>query len=57
MTQVLSQTITGTYAADEKTLKITTEDVTLDVDVMLEPKEVWATLPAHKAGCKNCVWK
>ncbi len=42
MTQMLSLIITGTYTADEKTLKITTEDVTLDVDVMLEPKEVWA---------------
>ena len=42
MTQMLSQIITGTYTADEKTLKITTEDVTLDVDVTLEPKEVWA---------------
>ncbi len=42
MTQVLSHIITGTYTADEKTLKITTEDVKIDVDVTLEPKEVWA---------------
>ena len=42
MTQMLSQIITGTYTADEKTLKITTEDVKIDVDVTLEPKEVWA---------------
>jgi hypothetical protein len=42
MTQMLSLIITGTYTADEKTLKITTEDVKIDVDVTLEPKEVWA---------------
>ncbi len=42
MTQVLSHIITGTYAADEKTLKITTENVKIDVDVTLEPKEIWA---------------
>ncbi len=42
MTQKLTQTITGIYTADEETLKITTENVNIDVDVTLEPKEVWA---------------
>ena len=42
MTQKLTQTITGIYIADEETLKITTEDSKLDVEVTLEPKEVWA---------------
>ncbi len=42
MTQQLSVTITGTYTTGEKTLKITTEDVSLDATVTLEPKEAWA---------------
>ena len=42
MTQKLTQTIAGMYIADEETLKITTEDIKMDVEVTLEPKEVWA---------------
>ncbi len=42
MTQKLTQTITGIWTADEEALKATTEDIKLDVDVTLEPKEVWA---------------
>ena len=42
MTQKRSRTITGKYTTNEEILRITVVDVKLDVDVMLEPKEVWA---------------
>ena len=42
MTQKLSFTVKGTYTTDASTLKFINKDVKKDVDVMLEPKEVWA---------------
>ncbi len=42
MTQEVTYTITGMYTAEGNTLEITTEDVKLDVEVTLEPEEVWA---------------
>ena len=41
MTQVITYTITGKYTADETTLTIETQDIKIDVDVILEPKAVW----------------
>ena len=41
MTQEVTYTITGMYTAEGNALKITTEDVKLDVEVTLEPEDVW----------------
>lgn len=41
MTQYVTYTITGNYTADATTLTIDTQDLKIDVNVVLEPKAVW----------------
>ena len=41
MTQLITYSVTGKYTADETTLTIETQDLKIDVDVILEPKAVW----------------
>ena len=41
MTQVITYTIIGKYTADQTTLTIETQELKIDVDVILEPKTVW----------------
>ncbi len=48
MTQEITYTIIGMYTVEGNTITITTEDVKLDVEVTLEPEEVWAAQLVNK---------